>query len=76
MHTVHSRSSTTIDTCSAAVRAPAMARAGPLIALLVSTLLTTTEAGGSCGGFDLDNAGQAGQCLDDDDSPNGESPPA
>ena len=39
--------------------------------VLGSLLVRGAEAGGYCGGFDLDDAGQASQCLSDDNSRNG-----
>jgi hypothetical protein len=50
-----------------------MARSMFAIALLVLANLEVAAANGFCGGFDLDNHGQAGQCLSDDNSRNGAS---
>ena len=44
---------------------------GGAFAVLVLTRLDPVAANGFCGGFDLDNHGQAGQCLSDDNSRNG-----
>jgi hypothetical protein len=41
------------------------------LALAALVALPGARASGSCGGFDLDDHGQAGQCLDDEDSRNG-----
>ena len=46
-------------------------RVGAAFAVLVLTGLEPVAANGFCGGFDLDNHGQAGQCLSDDNSRNG-----
>ena len=43
---------------------------GAAFAVLVFTRLEPVAANGFCGGFDLDNHGQAGQCLSDDNSRN------
>jgi hypothetical protein len=43
--------------------------------LCVATAQTITEPTGNgfCGGFDLDNNGQAAQCMSNENSQNGES---
>ena len=44
------------------------------LALLVLAHLEAAAGSSFCGGFDLDNNGQAGQCLSDDNSRNGTVP--